>query len=91
MNVRRGFTSFLIGWKRRTTDETRRLHNRQADGLARPSCFESVPVYRNSFCMVHFREVGMTVFLNIYFMRRAKGYTIKNALRDAWRTTQGIY
>lgn len=30
-------------------------------------------------------------FINIYFMRRAKGFTVKNAAKDAWRTVRGIY
>lgn len=25
-------------------------------------------------------------FLYIYFMRRSKGFTVKNAAKDAWRT-----
>ena len=30
-------------------------------------------------------------FLTIYLMRRSKGYTVRNAIKDAWRTVRGIY
>lgn len=30
-------------------------------------------------------------FLRIYFMRRSKGFTVRNAFKDAWRTVRGIY
>ena len=30
-------------------------------------------------------------FIKIFFMRRAKGFTVKNAAKDAWRTVRGIY
>lgn len=30
-------------------------------------------------------------FLNIYFMRRAAGFTRRNAFKDALRTVRGLY
>lgn len=40
-----------------------------------------------TFCM---GPIVMT-FINIYLMRRGKGYTVRNAIKDAWRTVRGIY
>lgn len=31
------------------------------------------------------------LFFKIYLMRRAKGFTVKNALKDAYRTVRGVY
>jgi hypothetical protein len=31
------------------------------------------------------------LFIRIYFMRRAKGFTVKNAFKDALRTVRGVY
>ncbi len=33
----------------------------------------------------------MPLFIRIYLYRRAKGFTIGNALKDALRTVRGIY
>lgn len=33
----------------------------------------------------------MLAFIQIYLHRRAKGFTVKNAAKDAWRTVRGIY
>ena len=30
-------------------------------------------------------------FINTFFARYGKGYTVRNALREAWRTARGIY
>jgi len=33
----------------------------------------------------------MTTFIRIYFYRRAVGFTVRNAAKDAWRCVRGIY
>ena len=35
-------------------------------------------------------EQAVMTFINIYLMRRGKGYTVRNAIKDAWRTVRGI-
>jgi len=33
----------------------------------------------------------MRVFINIFRMRLSRGFTVRNAAKDAWRCVRGIY